>query len=240
MNAFSARQKQSMYATFDRSARMKAQCSSAASNKSNAGERERDIMARKIILAAPKNGAVSKLLKSDGALIKAGETVCELERDDETYTASKLTTFNELLALEEELLTDGNVKQQRELLKIALDIAQAYKNYADQKLAWMKAGEAIGNGLTLLDVGQAAAALAKAIGEVRKAEINLDNFDFSVDQARKRLALLRRRIPDETQFLHAKIERLTIVSPVAGKLTYYVGVKSFIKLGDPIGEVLVA
>jgi multidrug efflux pump subunit AcrA (membrane-fusion protein) len=192
---------------------------------------------RGMILAAPRNGCIQAILVKDGQHIDSGSKICELKPDDEDFAIARIEKFKKILALEEQFFSDDQVALRREILTINLGVAKVYLAYAKAKLECEKLAVTAGKAGCYTEP-QAWAAEKKAEGEVRKAEINLAQFDFSVKQAKQRFELLQDYIPHETQLVQSKLALLDVVSPIAGRITLNAGVNSFVKVGFAIAEVV--
>jgi multidrug resistance efflux pump len=166
-------------------------------------------------LAAPKSGTIAEILVTEGENIKTGHSVCRLKPDDEHYALARFKTFESMLAIEEQLFSDQQLALRREILFINLNVARAYLEFAKFKLRDDQSSIESGTLNLHAHVEQDKAAIAKAEGEVRKAEIYIDSFNFSVSQGKQRLELLRSFLPNELQLIESKIDTLDVQRALA-------------------------
>jgi hypothetical protein len=193
----------------------------------------------KIRICSPKDAFVSELLVVDGAEVAIDALLCHLLDDDEARSIQQVQLAKSLLALEAAALSDSQVALQRRVLELASDLAAKYLASAQAKAkaigSYALLGQAPYDQVSNL---QAEIAIEKANTEVEKSTLALKSFDFNVAQAKAKHDLIAQQIPLELAYLKGKQNRLSISCPVAGKIRLLAAKGSFIKLGDPIAEIV--
>jgi len=190
-----------------------------------------------IAIKSPKNGVIVDVIDAKGRPVSVGTLICHIEPDDENRAIERIKLSEKLIALEAQLLSDEQIKARRRLVEIATEITAKYVEYAQFKYDNEKTQQALGL-VTDVALKQSETALAKAKGEREKAGIALAAFDFNVQMMKARHDLIESQIPAEIDFLTHKMARLEVHAPRDGKITFLVGPGSFVKMGQPIAEIV--
>jgi multidrug resistance efflux pump len=194
----------------------------------------------KLLVCCPKDGMVNELLIKDGGAIELGQLICTVDPDDENRTLDRIAAMEQLTNIEAKQLEETVINYRLRQLEINYEIANAYVLFAEKKLdlvsgLYSTTGGFIDNMVPV----QADAAHKKALGEREKAVKQIELFKFSVSQSEERMKVLKAELEKEKLFVKKRLERLKIASPGAGKVNLLVGVKSFIKMGDPLAELII-
>jgi multidrug resistance efflux pump len=206
-----------------------------------------------IDILSPKDCYVLSVGAKNGDTVAAGDQLCQLDTDAEDRSLAKLAAAKALLDLEQLNLGPEVILKQRRTLEIAASVAQTYLQLAYAKdfetkrfIADTSAASAMGGGTNnvaaqnaqlLGTAHQSSAAITKALAEVEKADLALQNFAFSVGQSKDKYTLISGQLPAEEKRVMADKLRLTVLSPISGKLSLNVAVGCFVSKGTVIASV---
>jgi|GEM_PF-2637654 len=206
-----------------------------------------DLQPFSLDIRSPKDCYVISLSVKNGATVAAGNTICQLDSDDEDRALEKLRATKALLDLEQMKLSPEVVLKQRRLLEIASSVAEAYlqlaytKNREDRQWAMdvsMLPTTVVGDEQPLMGtIHQSSAAITKALAEVEKANLAVERFDFSAAQSASKFALISAQLPAEQQRIMTDKARLAIVSPINGTVSLNIANGSFLSKGTVMASV---
>jgi len=190
----------------------------------------------KFQLRSPRNGYVASILVKDGTQVIAGASLVSLDSKDEDRALERIALAQALLALQVASISGDQVEARREILKSTVEIADAHVNYAYKNASYQDLSYKQG----LTDgphTWQATAANARATAEQERANISSQLFEVNLAQVKTKLELLTKAISKEQEEMTIRKARLTIQSPVPGKVKLHGWAGMFVMKGDVLAEV---
>ena len=188
-----------------------------------------------ILICSPKSGVIRHVFVANGSALQTGDAICNLDSDDEDRALDRLQALEDLYKIEARVLEPEIVEGRRRFLELNLETARAYVQFAKAK-AMSAAIQLMFTPIDQLQT-QTAAALIKANAEETKALKQLELFDFSIKQAKERMALVKTQLDKERKFINSQHTRLQIKSPARGKIHLKIASGSFVELGHAIAEL---
>lgn len=173
---------------------------------------------------------------SDGASVRVGDLIAVLDSEDEDRVLDRISLANSFIDLQQKSISDPQVAIRRDILKSTADVARAYLDYANLKVRSLKDQVLVGEALNV-DVQQGTAAVIRASAELDRATAAVTLFEFNIEQAKTKLALIQTELPKETAAANARKKRVSVHSPVDGRIKLLCYKGSFVKRGDMLAAV---
>jgi len=188
-------------------------------------------------IAAPKDCFVVEVLATHGAHVSKGEKIAILDSEEEDQIIERISMAMQFLDLQEESISESQIKVRKEILESTLGVAQSYLTYAKVRMDPLALGTEIGQMPPPGVLEQSKAAVVRAEAEVKRAGSALELFDFNVSQARSKLKIIKEAVPKEQQAANLKKKRLELIAPISGHVSVLCYKGAFVKKGDILAEV---
>lgn len=193
-----------------------------------------------IHILAPKDCFVIKVIGQNGP-VSADASLLELDSDDENAALARVETSIKLLNMQKDSLSDDKISARKAVLQSAIDVAQAYVDFATtrgQDFIAPGAPSSYQDNMSLASArSQAFAAAARATSELQRAKTTLELYDFTTQQALAKLALLEDELNARARGLNSNKARLTIKSPASGTLSLKCYEGGFVTRGQVLAEI---
>jgi hypothetical protein len=195
-------------------------------------------------IAAPRDCFVKDVIAVEGATLSQGDSIAVLDTEDEDKSMDRIALANQFIAIQEAALSESQIAIRRTILQSTINVANSYLDYAKSRRDAIQyesnhgliGGDQAPFGNDIL-IRQCAAAVTRATAELDRAKSALDLFNFNVIQARQKLDLIKSVIPKEQSSIIAAKTRLTIVSPITGRVHLNCYKSAFLQKGVVIAEI---
>ena len=197
-----------------------------------------------ITVRSPKDGFVETVNLKQNDPVQAGVIVVIMDDDDEQRLLTRLNAATALVEIEARALADDQVAQQRELLTIASNLVDSFikRTAADETIisTLARVGSLATQG-TVEDidtVNQLGNAASKLDAEKQKLAIALKTFEFSITQAKDRNAAVSQQLREEISSVKARIARLSVKAPSAGRIQAILPQGAWVSKGDVVALIV--
>jgi multidrug resistance efflux pump len=187
-------------------------------------------------IQCPKNGFVVKLLVVDGKPVSAGTAIVQLETYEEDRDLADAKSKELMRLIQGRKYDDSQVKNKLRLAQIAIDIAQKNVEIKERIHNRLAAERQIGTTLEERELN-AQSELLKAKLEYEKATEQLDQLKHTIADGRDMNENAKNRIAEEIRWIYGRIERMKVLAPISGTVTFLAAPNSFLEIGDSLAKI---
>jgi hypothetical protein len=191
------------------------------------------------LVTVPRDCFLITIVARTGTPVNKDDVVLQLDTEDEDRSIARIELAEQFIALQEAALSEDQINIRRQVLQDTADTADAYTKYANLMMKFNLNNSQVDSSTEQAHaLQQAATTSIRANAELTRANSALDLFNFNTVQAKQKLTYVKEQLPRERADLLTRKARMTLKSPITGRITVRAYEGSFVSKGSVVAEII--
>jgi pyruvate/2-oxoglutarate dehydrogenase complex dihydrolipoamide acyltransferase (E2) component len=197
-----------------------------------AGKNRTDLKNAAMDVCSPKDGFVIKLLVNQGQQVSYGAQLLQMDVDHEDRALARLRLLERARQIRSSQYQGEQLALVRKVAELAVNTAEANREAAEVRKKALMDQVRSGTWNSGYDLNATAAAITQTLDAHSKAVVQQQQLEYSIRRHVDIDTLAQEMNESQEAYIRSRIERMTVLAPVAGNVHLLVGEHSFAELGS--------